>query len=308
MYNPTAKGYFSGCGGMELGLNQAGINIIQSIDLDNEATNCMKLNAHFFSHSVLNGDIKDLCVLDQPKTDIIVGTYPCTKYSTIADIHGTRTGDDLFLHFFRHIAIEKPEMYIVENVPGMRKFKVVMESMTKLPDYYVRVFCPVDASLWLPQKRKRLILIGTRKEFNISMPIKKNNIPTLKSLLEKNIEMRLPDYVVKRIQGGYRDLPIIIDPNLSTAIAPTCVAHYSKDLSTRLVIDKSHEYGVRPFKIREYARLQGFPDDFIFPEERASYKLIGNAVPVDMGRWIGNEAMKYFNKRNKGTCNEPISK
>ena len=75
-----------------------------------------------------------------------------------------------FLHFFRHIAIEKPEMYIVENVPGMKKFKVVMEAMTKLPDYYVNVFCPVDASNWLPQKRKRLILIGTRKAFSISAP------------------------------------------------------------------------------------------------------------------------------------------
>ena len=44
MYNPTAKGYFSGCGGMELGLIQAGINVIQSLDLDSEATNCMKQN------------------------------------------------------------------------------------------------------------------------------------------------------------------------------------------------------------------------------------------------------------------------
>jgi DNA (cytosine-5)-methyltransferase 1 len=44
-----------------------------------------------------------------------------------------RTGDDLFLHFFRHVAIRRPELYVVENVPGMRKFPVVMEAMTKLP-------------------------------------------------------------------------------------------------------------------------------------------------------------------------------
>ena len=117
MYKPTAKGYFSGCGGMEIGIMQAGVNVIQSLDLDKDATDCMKINNHYFSHSILTVDIKDKTVLDQPRTDIIVGTYPCTKYSTIADIHGTRTGDDLFLHFFRHIAIEQPEMYIVENVP-----------------------------------------------------------------------------------------------------------------------------------------------------------------------------------------------
>jgi len=294
-YLPSAKGYFSGCGGMEIGIMQAGINVIQSLDLDIEATNCMKLNRHYFSHSVLTADIKDKTVLEQPTTDIIVGTYPCTKYSPIADIHGTRTGDDLFLHFFRHIAIEKPEMYIVENVPGMRKFKVVMEAMTKLPDYYVNVFCPVDASNWLPQKRKRLILIGTRKPFSINAPTQINDRPRLKDILEENPEVEMPDYVIRRINGRYRDKPIIVDPDLSGSLAPTCVAHYSKDLSTRLVKDKNAKYGVRPFSIREYARLQGFPDDFMFENKRNSYRLIGNAVPVDMGRWVGKTAIKYFN-------------
>lgn len=295
MYKPIAKGYFSGCGGMEIGLMQAGVNVIQSLDIDAEATDCMKMNPHYFAHSILNVDIKDKTVLEQPLTDIIVGTYPCTKYSPIADIHGTRTGDDLFLHFFRHIAIEKPEMYIVENVPGMKKFKVVMEAMTKLPDYCVNVFCPVDAALWLPQRRKRLILIGTRKRYTIMAPTQRNKIRSIKSLLENNPAVPMPDYVIKRIKGGYRDYPIIIDPELPNSIAPTCVAHYSKDLSTRLVKDKAYEHGLRPFSIREYARLQGFPDDFYFENKRTSYRLIGNAVPVDMGQWVGQVAMKYFN-------------
>ena len=294
MYKPTAKGYFSECGGMEIGLMQAGVNMIQSLDLDIEATDCMKKNSHCFAHSILNIDIKDKTVLEQPATDIIVGTYPCTKYSPIADIHGTRTGDDLFLHFFRHIAIEKPEMYIVENVPGMKKFQVVMEAMTKLPNYYVNVFCPVDAANWLPQRRKRLILFGTQKPYNITAPTQKSKVASIKSLLEVNPEVPMPDYVIKRIQGGYRDFPIIIDPESPNAIAPTCVAHYSKDLSTRLVKDKSSEYGLRPFSVREYARLQGFPDDFHFDNKRSSYRLIGNAVPVDMGRWIGEVAKRYF--------------
>ena len=53
MYTPTAKGYFSGCGGMEIGIMQAGVNVIQSLDLDPEATACMHTNRHYFSHSVL---------------------------------------------------------------------------------------------------------------------------------------------------------------------------------------------------------------------------------------------------------------
>jgi DNA (cytosine-5)-methyltransferase 1 len=78
-YLPTAKGYFSGCGGMELGMMQAGVNIIQSLDLDVAATQCMKDNNHYFSHSILNVDIKDKTVLEQPSSDIVVGTYPMYK-------------------------------------------------------------------------------------------------------------------------------------------------------------------------------------------------------------------------------------
>lgn len=186
-------------------------------------------------------------------------------------------------------------MYIVENVPGMKKFKVVMEAMTKLPDYYVNVFCPVNALNWLPQSRKRLILIGTRKPFNIEAPKPESNRLKLKDILEENPSVEIPDYVISRVNGAYRDKPIIIDPENPNAVAPTCVAHYSKDLSTRLVKDKNFKFGLRPFSVREYARLQGFPDDFIFENKRSSYKLIGNAVSVHMGRWVGMQAMRYFN-------------
>lgn len=128
----TAKSYFSGAGGMDYGLIDAGINILQSYEIDETCCNTLREN---FNHEICQKDITKITVLDQPKTDMIVGTFPCTRYSPIADISGTRTGDDLFPHFFRHIALEKPEMYVVENVPGMKKFRVVMEALTKLPDY-----------------------------------------------------------------------------------------------------------------------------------------------------------------------------
>ena len=172
-----------------------------------------------------------------------------------------------------------------------------MEAMTKLPDYYVNIFCPVDAANWLPQRRKRLILFGSKKPFTISYPQQIKNKPSLKDILEKNPVVEMPEYVLRRINGKYRDLPIMINPDQIDAIAPTCVAHYAKDLSTRLVIDKKSKYGLRPFSIREYARLQGFPDDFHFENKRSAYKMIGNAVPVDMGKWIGKEVMKYFNQK-----------
>lgn len=294
-YKPTAKSYFSGAGGLDVGVMQSGVKVIQSLDLDRRATKFMNANSHYFGHNVLNCSITDMEVLTQPKSDIMMFTYPCTKYSTIADIHGARTGDELFLHAFRHIALELPEMFVVENVPGMKKFKIVMEAMTQIPGYYMNVFCPVDASNWLPQRRERLILIGTKKPFDIKAPTRQRNVRPIKDILEKRPTVEIPDYVVSRIEGKYRDRPIIIDPSDPSAIAPTCVAHYSKDLGTRLVVDRKFKNNLRPFSIREYARLQGFPDDLIFPMERYSYMLIGNAVAVPVGRWIGAQAMKYFN-------------
>jgi DNA (cytosine-5)-methyltransferase 1 len=199
----------------------------------------------------------------------------------------------LFLHFFRHLAIRKPEIYAVENVPGMKKFPVVMEAMTSLPDYYVNVFCPVKSETWLPQRRDRLIILGSKKPFLWRQPVNDHPV-TLRAILEDDPAPHIPDYVAKRLQGKYRDRPIISDPDRGD-IAPTCVAHYAKDLSTRLVADRRFPHGARPYTVREYARLQGVPDTFTFAgSDNDVYRMIGNGVSVPVGRWIGQEIVRYF--------------
>lgn len=282
----TAKSYFSGAGGMDLGLLNSGIDLVESFEIDKKACETMKLN---FDHKINECDITQIKVLDQVEADVYVGTFPCTRYSSVADISGTRTGDDLFLHFFRHVALAQPEMYIVENVPGMRKFQVVMECLTKLPNYYVRVECPVNANWWLPQERKRLIVIGSKKPFeNLEYPMFETKM-VVGDILEDDPFVHIPDYVQSRIDGKYRDKPIITKRD---GIAPTCVAHYSKDKSTRLVDDGSR---VRPYTRLEYQRLQSFPDTFLFSgTENDAIKQIGNAVPPVMGEWIGHQIKRYF--------------
>ena len=185
----------------------------------------------------------------------MVATYPCTNYSPIADIHGVRTGDDLFLHFFRNVAIRRPELYVVENVPGIKKFPVVMEAMTELPDYYVHVACPIKSSTWLPQERDRLIIIGSRRRFGWREPAATKPVP-LNEILESEPTPHIPEYVSSRLAGKYRDRPIISDPERGD-IAPTCVAHYAKDLSTRLVADPRFLFGARPYTVRKYAPDRG---------------------------------------------------
>jgi DNA (cytosine-5)-methyltransferase 1 len=141
--------YFSGAGLMDVGLQAGGLTLQQSFEI--EAVCCDTLQRNF-SHEVVQCDITKKLVQAEKECQVMVATYPCTKDSPIADIHGGRTGDDLFLHFFRHVAIRRPELSVVENVPGMKKFPVVMEAMTKLPEYYVLVACPVKSSTWLPQR------------------------------------------------------------------------------------------------------------------------------------------------------------
>jgi DNA (cytosine-5)-methyltransferase 1 len=284
--------YFSGAGLLDIGLQQAGLEIAESFEID--AACCATQRANF-GHKVRQCDITQKLVAEEAGCDAMFATYPCTKYSPIADIHGTRTGDELFLHYFRHLAIKRPEVFGVENVPGMRKFPVVMEAMTQLPDYYVTVFCPVSSSLWLPQRRDRLIILGSRRPFSWRPP-EPGQCVTLREILEKDPDMEIPSYVAKRLAGAYRDRPIISDPERGD-IAPTCVAHYAKDVSTRLVADRRFPGGARPYTVREYAGLQGVPDWFQFKGgDRAAYRMIGNGVSVPVGRWVGREISRYFGR------------
>jgi site-specific DNA-cytosine methylase len=112
----------------------------------------------------------------------------------------------------------------------------------------------------------------------------------------------------RRLAGKYRDRPIISDPKRGD-IAPTCVAHYSKDLSTRLVADARFPRGVRPYTVREYARLQGVPDSFSFSgRDNDAYRMIGNGVSVPVGEWIGSEIRRYFEIDRSTTGNIRLSR
>lgn len=288
----SINSYFSGAGLMDVGLMNAGLEIAQAFELDEDA---VKTYRHNLGDHIKKCDITEQLVLDQDECHGMVFTYPCTKYSAIADIHQTRTGDELFLHALRHLAIARPEFYVVENVPGMRAFPVVMEAMTKMPDYYINVFCPVKTEIWLPQRRNRLIIIGTKRPFNVRAPESTKRVK-LADIIEKDPKVSLPSAIKTRMSGIYRDLPIVSDP-AKDDFAPTCVAHYAKDKSTRLVADSRFPMGVRPYSVREFARLQGLPDSFEFPvSDTSAYRQIGNGVSVPVGEWVGREMKRYMNK------------
>lgn len=291
MYRPKLNSYFSGAGLFDIGFQNSGCEITESFEIDKSACRTLKKN---FRHKISECDITKKLVFSDNEADGMIATFPCTKYSSAADIHKKRTGDDLFLHFFRHVALRKPEVFVVENVPGMRRFPVVMEALSRIPDYYTQIYCPVRTDKFLPQMRNRLILIASKKYTLWREPDGFRKI-SLKEIVEKNPNIEIPDYVFRRMNGAYRDKPIISDPE-NGDIAPTCVAHYAKDRGTRLVRDRSYNGGLRPYTVREYARLQGVPDWFEFPvSDTEAYRQIGNGVPVVFGEWVGNELVRYFN-------------
>jgi len=291
MYTPTLNSYFSGAGLLDIGLMAAGIDIQQSYEIDKAAASVQR---HNLDHEVITSDITAKLVGDENRADVMAFTYPCTNYSTIGDIHGVRTGDDLYLHALRHMAVAQPEVYVLENVPGMKAFPIVMEAMTKMPNYWVEVFCPIKSQTWLPQRRDRLIIMASKKPFDWRPPADRKAI-RLKDIVEAEPRITLPGAIRARMGGEYRDLPIISDPEKDD-LAPTCVAHYAKDKSTRLLADKAYPMGVRPYSVREYARLQGVPDWFEFTcSDTNAYKQIGNGVSVPVGQWIGEELLRYFN-------------
>ncbi|RBW47289.1 DNA (cytosine-5-)-methyltransferase [Psychromonas sp. B3M02] len=284
--------FFCGAGLFDYGLLESGLDITKAFEIDVNACKTYKEN---IGDNIDQCDISKKLVLGGEESHGMVFTYPCTKYSTIASVHGNRNGDELFLHALRHLALARPEFYIVENVPGMSAFPIVMEAMTKMPDYYVNVFCPVQAQLWLPQHRNRLIIVGTKRRFSIRPP-KNAKAIKLSEILEKDPIVKLPKALYQRMNGAYRDLPIISDPSKGD-IAPTALAHYSRDRSTRVVVDKKFPMGVRPYTVREYARLQGVSDSFVFPvPDTEAFKQIGNGVPPQFGHWVGNEMIRYMKK------------
>lgn len=286
-----ANVYFAGAGLVEIGLRSVGIEVQQSFEIDPVCCATQRLN---FAHEVIEGDLRTRLAHDEKDCDAALFTFPCNRYSGIAAIHGNLTGDELFLHAFRRMAIRRYPVYAVENVPGMKKFPVVMEAMTQLPGYHVQVFSPVRTALWLPQHRDRLIVLASRRRFAFRPPEASGRRVCLAEILDRDPEVTVPDYALRRLRGGYRDRPIISDPARDD-LAPTCVAHYAKDRSTRMVADRRFKYGARPYTVREYARLQGVPDNFGFAgTESDAFRQIGNGVSIPVAQWIGREIQRFF--------------
>jgi DNA (cytosine-5)-methyltransferase 1 len=324
----TVGSLFSGIGGMDLGFEQAGYEILWANEIDPHQAAIHKANfpdTHLIEESIHLLSTDDL--MDRfGQVDVIVGGFPCVTYSKIAALHGTRhstakpqtvygkyaeRGGELFLHYRRFVGDMQPKAFVVENVCDLAGCQIVMETLKntpcpavggKLGRYYNFVYGSVNTmDFGIAQRRKRMFVIGVNKD--VQRPVLRKrpliHTHTVGSLLEENPDEtvwrnrdgEIPNYIRRRITGEpspktgkpYRDRPSVkeIGPNV---MANTCMAHYAMDQSTTLV--RRLDGRLTPYSVKEYGNIQGL-FDFLIPNERKSYRGIGNAVSVPVARTVG---------------------
>jgi DNA (cytosine-5)-methyltransferase 1 len=351
----TCVDLFSGCGGFGLGAELAGYDVIAAVDNEPNLQSAYRLN--FPSTRAILADIGELdksawsFVLGKgnQRLDLLIGGPPCQGFSRI----GLRQKDDprnsLIGHFFRHVRLLRPRVFVMENVEGLMdagNSTFLMEALATLPSYY-KIVGPIvisAADLGAPTTRKRVIVVGyDRRDVD---EIDSNAIHALKS--EARVSVRdaiadLPepiidckdkqnygwarypelghssDYARQRrafpdrhigwqhaltqlslgnVSGLFETLhssavkdrfidtrqgkvePISRYPKLAwTGQCPTLRAGTGADKGSFQAMRPIHPSQPRVITVREGARLQGFPDWFVFhPAKWHSFRMIGNSV------------------------------
>jgi DNA (cytosine-5)-methyltransferase 1 len=258
------------------------------------------------------------------------GGFPCQAFSYagkglgFADTRGT-----LFYEFARLIDQVKPKLVIGENVKGLRNHdegRTLSVITTELENLGYNVAFKILRAQFLdvPQKRERLIIFGVRKdlESEILFPLEKDYTITLRSALENVPSSKGQTYteqkklLMQKIpEGGYwRDLPLDLQKKYMGGSfllggGKTGMARRLSWSEPSLTLtcnpaqkqtERCHPEETRPLTIREYARIQTFPDTWEFSGSVSSqYKQIGNAVPVNLGYHIGLAAREILGDHPK---------
>lgn len=325
---------FAGAGGLAVGMEQAGLKCVALNELDKFA--CATLRKNRPHWKVLEGDIKgfDFTAYNN-EVDVVTGGFPCQAFSYagkklgLADARGT-----LFYEFARVVKEINPPICIGENVRGLLSHEngKTLQGMISILDEIGYKVMPVQVlkaiHYRVPQKRERLILVGVRKDIEVKYEYPKpyKKVYNLRDALKRS-ELYDSDVPVstgakypaskKAVldlvppQGYWRDLPPDVQKEFmggsyylgggKTGIArrigwdEPCLTLTCSPAQKQT--ERCHPDETRPFTVREYARIQTFPDEWEFTGSLAQqYKQIGNAVPVNLGREVGYSIVKFLNE------------
>lgn len=315
----TCIDLFAGAGGTALGFSNAGINHVLLNEFDKNAAQALKDNsdAHRLNWVIDDRDVHDV-EFSPYQAEIMQAGFPCQAFSYAGKSKGFEdTRGTLFFEFARAIHVVQPKIAIGENVRGLERHdggRTLKTMLAALDDLGYRVNYKILRAQYLdvPQKRERLIIFAVRKDLDcpILFPKERDYFISLKQALEGCPDSEGQEYpekkrkVMERVpEGGcWRDLPDDVareymggsyhlsggrtgmarrlswdQPSLTLTCAPA-----------QKQTERCHPSETRPLKVREYARIQTFPDDWSFSGSLANqYKQIGNAVPVNLGYHVG---------------------
>lgn len=333
----TSVELFAGAGGLALGLEQAGFQHIGLVEFNKAAADTLRANRpswnvlHEDVAKVAERDLEVEFGVAKGKLDLLSGGAPCQSFSYagkrlgLNDIRGT-----MFYYYAQFLHQLQPKMFLFENVRGLlshdkgRTFKTIVDIFGQ-EGYTV---CWEVLNAWhygVPQKRERLITIGIRNDLVSEVfflyPSPHNYYPVIRDIkLDVNPgKEECARYSTNKEAvfalvppGGYwRD----IDPEIAKAYMKTCwdmgggrtgiLRRISLDEPSLAVLtnpgmkqtERCHPLEVRPFSYRENARIQTFPDEWLFCGTlMEKYKQVGNAVPVNLAKEIGEQIKKTLDQ------------
>lgn len=175
MKKPKVISLFSGCGGMDLGFTWAGYQIVWANDILPDAVQTYKENIGKY---IELGDITDFDIKNLPDCDIVVGGPPCQSFSLVGKRNPNDIRGNLIWNFYEIITKKKPKIFLMENVPGLKAAKdnkcvqVLPELLKNFEElgYSVNYFILNAADYGVPQRRKRLLIVGNKNGYKIPIP------------------------------------------------------------------------------------------------------------------------------------------
>ena len=319
---------FTGAGGLDLGFKKAGFDIIWANEYDKSIWKTFELN--FPDTKLDKRNISNIDSQDIPNTDGIIGGPPCQSWSEAGAGRGINDSRGrLFYEYIRVLRDKKPKFFLAENVSGIlhprhaRAFVEIIKAFENI-GYEISKELLNANDFNVPQDRKRVILVGYRKDLNKNFifPSSQKYKPVLKDAIfdlryakparDRN-KANNPEDLFKQnheyMTGGFSSIYMSRnrvrswdEPSFTiqaggrhAPIHPQAPKMKFIEHNKRIFVPgKENKY--RRLSIRECARIQTFPDNFIFNYQDIAdgYKMVGNAVPVNMAEILAQKIKKDF--------------
>lgn len=292
---------FCGCGGLSLGFIKAGFEVLAGFDFWNEAIEVYKKN---FNHPVIKQDLMNVDDASEKirnfNPEMIIGGPPCQDFSSAGKRNENNGRGDLTVSYAKIISSVHPNWFVMENVERIKKTQKLVEAMTIYKKAgYGLTYTILDASLCgVPQKRKRFVMIGHLGAEDGFMDYWLNE-----KLAKK--PMTVADYFGEDLDVKYyyrhprsyvrRGIFSINEPSPTIRGVNRPMPDGYKLRPNDPVNSKD---GIRALTTKERSMIQTFPSDFIFIGSKTNQEqMIGNAVPVNLGKYIA-EAIKDYIESN----------